>query len=237
MNAKICRNCGKSGHINKNCTEPITSYGIILINKLNIIPTILFIQRKNTIGYIEFIFGKYNMNNKKYIEEIIKRMTISEFDFIKNNCFDDCWGKIYDKKTIPIHLKKKYNLFKTKYDLTYFKPAYNYTEWEFPKGRRNNNETDITCAIREFNEETNINIENIEITDNIIEENYISNNNNNYRHIYYIAYLLKNIQLNKLPCQEVLMIKWLTVSDGVKYIRDYSLKKKEIVNKVGKLYI
>ena len=28
-------------------------------------------------------------------------------------------------------------------------------EWGFPKGRRNNKEKDINCAIREFYEETN----------------------------------------------------------------------------------
>ena len=50
---KICKNCGKRGHINKFCSEPITSYGIILINNLNNIPKYLFIQRRNTIGFID----------------------------------------------------------------------------------------------------------------------------------------------------------------------------------------
>jgi len=29
-------------------------------------------------------------------------------------------------------------------------------EWEFPKGRRKRDETEMICAIREFQEETNI---------------------------------------------------------------------------------
>ena len=37
------------------------------------------------------------------------------------------------------------------------------TEWEFPKGRRNYMETDIKCALREFQEETGISKESIKI--------------------------------------------------------------------------
>ena len=34
-------------------------------------------------------------------------------------------------------------------------------EWSFPKGRRNFNEFDLDCAIREFEEETNLKENNI----------------------------------------------------------------------------
>ena len=35
---------------------------------------------------------------------------------------------------------------------------FEYNEWEIPKGRRNINESNKECAMREFEEETNINI-------------------------------------------------------------------------------
>ena len=45
-------------------------------------------------------------------------------------------------------------------------------EWGFPKGRRSKNERDLTCAIREFNEETNLTQANFKIISNI---NYFPN--------------------------------------------------------------
>ena len=37
------------------------------------------------------------------------------------------------------------------------------TEWEFPKGRRNFQEKDLTCALREFEEETGCNKNSLKI--------------------------------------------------------------------------
>ena len=36
-------------------------------------------------------------------------------------------------------------------------PAWKHSEWGFPKGRRNKLEDNMTCAIREFNEESDYN--------------------------------------------------------------------------------
>ena len=56
---------------------------------------------------------------------------------------------------------------------------YLYNEWEIPKGRRNLNETNRECAVREFQEETNILPDDYELYDNILplEEEYKGSNN------------------------------------------------------------
>ena len=41
------------------------------------------------------------------------------------------------------------------------------TEWEFPKGRRNQKEKDLDCALREFEEETGIHQTDIKIVENV----------------------------------------------------------------------
>ena len=41
-------------------------------------------------------------------------------------------------------------------------------EWGFPKGRRNYQEKDLTCALREFEEETGYNKSSVNIVQNII---------------------------------------------------------------------
>ena len=47
-----CNNCGKKGHISRNCSEPITSYGVLLLTDIETIPKIVMIQRKDSLCYI-----------------------------------------------------------------------------------------------------------------------------------------------------------------------------------------
>ena len=113
--------------------------------------------------------------------------------------------------------------------------SYNECEWEFPKGRRNNYETDLACACREFTEETNIDIKNISITNHKYFEHYKSNNNNNYLHVYYLAFLKnKSLILDKEPCTEINKISWYTYSDALRKIRNYSVKKKDLLKVIEK---
>ena len=72
---------------------------------------------------------------------------------------------------------------------------YEEPEWGLPKGRRDNKETDLQCAIREFQEETQITANELTIFKNILplEEVYVGNNGIKYRHIYFIAELTRDI--------------------------------------------
>ena len=69
------------------------------------------------------------------------------------------------------------------------KNIYNYPEWGVPKGRRQNKESDLKCALREFSEETGIMSSNIKIYKNVIplEEIYIGLNGIEYKHTYFLA--------------------------------------------------
>ena len=46
-----CNNCGRKGHISRNCNEPITSYGVLLLSDIHTIPKLTMIQRKDSICY------------------------------------------------------------------------------------------------------------------------------------------------------------------------------------------
>ena len=69
-NFNFCNNCGKSGHLFHQCKLPITSIGIILfrINQNNI--ELLLVCRKNSLGFVDFMRGKYNIYNKIYFNTI-----------------------------------------------------------------------------------------------------------------------------------------------------------------------
>ena len=67
----ICNNCGKQGHQFHQCKLPITSYGIILFRPSLKGTQYLMIRRKHTLGFVDFIRGKYSIYNKNYDEYCI----------------------------------------------------------------------------------------------------------------------------------------------------------------------
>ena len=68
MNNDIyCNNCGKNGHVYHQCKLPITSIGIVAFRIKDKIPEYLMIRRKDTLGYVDFMRGKYSLSNKEYL--------------------------------------------------------------------------------------------------------------------------------------------------------------------------
>jgi len=249
-----CSNCGKSGHLYKNCKNPIISYGIMLFKYYNNNLYLLLVQRKDSISYIEFIRGKYAITNTNKLLTILSNITKTELSNILNNNFDILWHKLWssniDKVSVLKFEKeynsslKKFNFIKCRnntiniYDiLTLLKINYNDTEWGIPKGRRNNQERDLVVAIREFEEETNIKSSQYKLIDTIspIRERFIGTNNIKYDHIYYIgvcndnliAYIDKN-NINQII--EIKDINWFTQENSMKYIRKYEIEKKKVIN-------
>ena len=100
----ICNNCGKYGHIYYQCKMPITSIGIIVFTHYNdnsILTDVnnkikyLMIRRKDTLGFIEFIRGKYSIYNKEYILNLLNEMTKSEKELLRTTEFDILWNNIW----------------------------------------------------------------------------------------------------------------------------------------------
>ena len=169
---QFCNNCGKTGHSYNQCSNPITSLGIITFNKHKNPLKYLLICRKDSLGYVEFVRGKYPLYNKDYIQNIINEMTIQEKNNLLTKSFDEIWkllwGDFYGTqyRTEEKNAKDKFNQIKEgihRFDDTFFNlesliknsnTNWIEPEWGFPKGRRNYGETDLHCAIREFCEET-----------------------------------------------------------------------------------
>ena len=73
-----CGNCGKYGHVYRKCLSPIISSGIILVKKDFNKLKYLLVQRKDTLGFVEFMRGKYNLENIQYLNKIFQIMTLDE---------------------------------------------------------------------------------------------------------------------------------------------------------------
>ncbi len=241
MDSVKCRNCGNYGHKLRNCKFPRLSYGIILFNDKN---EIVMIEKHDSISYIEFIRGKYSTDNDDYIQLLIDRMSLDEKEKILKLTFEELWDDIWYSENNSKELcksKKKYEIIKDNIELFIkkSKKQYKYNEWEIPKGRRNDNEEDKECAIREFKEETDIDKSYYDIFDNILpfKEYYIGSNNIQYKNIYYLALLKNNISLeindkNIEQVCEVKNIKWINKDNYKKYIRDYSDYKFKLLNEI-----
>ena len=241
MNNIYCRNCGKKGHKYKDCFYPRLSYGIIIFNDKE---QIIMIERKDSISYIEFIRGKYDLDNPEYIQLLINRMNISEKSKLNKYSFKELWSDICFSNNNKDYddCLEKYNNVNLKLYLENTTTNYKYNEWEIPKGRRNLNESNKSCAIREFEEETNIKIDEYDIYDNILplEEEYIGSNGAKYKNVYYIGKIKNNNKEltinyeNDNQISEIRSIEWLNKNECIKRIREYSDYKLNIIDKIFK---
>jgi 8-oxo-dGTP pyrophosphatase MutT (NUDIX family) len=106
-------------------------------------------------------------------------------------------------------------------------------EWGFPKGRRNYQENDYECAIREFTEETGYNNKHLINIQNILpfEEIFTGSNYKSYKHKYYLAYLDgdNNNDIITHKNFEVSKIEWKTYEQVLESIRYYNLEKKRMI--------
>ena len=69
-NYVYCNNCGNVGHNYQNCKYPITSIGLIVFRWYNSSIQYMMIKRKDSLGFVEFMRGKYPINNVVYIQNI-----------------------------------------------------------------------------------------------------------------------------------------------------------------------
>lgn len=241
-----CINCGNYGHKVKNCTEPVLSYGIITYRFINSKPEYLLIKRKDTIAYIQILTGKYDLSsNNDYILSLISELTENEKKKILCIDFETNWKKLWSKKEISknnefLNCKQKFNKFLEFIEQPEIKKKFNKqnwleTEWGIPKGRRNYKEKNLSTALREFNEETNIKLTDIKFYNyDVIEEKYKSNNNIWYKHVYYISeYIGNNIiginQNNINQVKEVDDLNFFDIEGVKKKIRFYHKEKLNIL--------
>ena len=116
---------------------------------------------------------------------------------------------------------------------------YKTPEWGFPKGRRELYESDLKCAVREFEEETGFTQNMYSIIDKTkYYENFDGSNNLRYRHIYYIGHVneseLNKIKNTSFSSSEISSVKWKTYEDAITCIRPYNIEKKKILQLINK---
>jgi 8-oxo-dGTP pyrophosphatase MutT (NUDIX family) len=252
----FCNNCGKIGHVFQTCKHPITSVGIIIFRKHENKIQYLLIRRKHSLGFVEFMRGKYPLHNYNYLVNVFNEMSIDEKELIKRSTFDELWSYLWGDhmgiqyrgeekvsrekfETLKCGIesnKQEYNLEKI---ITNSTVIWDETEWGFPKGRRNYQEKDLVCALREFEEETGYLRSNVILIQNIIpyEEIFTGSNMKSYKHKYFLGCMESNIlTTNEFQKSEVSEIKWMSYEESMAKIRPYNLEKKNILSKINTMF-
>jgi 8-oxo-dGTP pyrophosphatase MutT (NUDIX family) len=251
----FCNNCGMYGHTFNKCAQPITSIGIIAyrLNPHKKKTEYLLIKRKDSLGFVDLIRGKYNVKNSYYLQNIVDEMTLKEKHFVLSNDFNTLWTHMWNYRDIGQRYQNEKNQSCTKFELlmngvyknnklfslrTIIENSHTSwieSEWGFPKGRRNYKENDIMTAMREFEEETGIKSHMLYQIQNLLPFNEIFTGSNfkSYKSRYFLCNV-KYEQENNFKIQkcEVSDIGWFTYEEVLQKIRDTHESKIEVIKKV-----
>jgi hypothetical protein len=221
------------------------------------------IRRRDTLGFIDFMRGKYSVYDKSYILNMIVQMTIREKTRLLTQPFGDIWRELWGGEPVSLNMqyrneeqisRDKFNTLRSgvllKHDFYTLetliqsttkpdqKQEWEFAEWGFPKGRRNYQEKDYDCAVREFCEETGytqcadklVSIQNIMP----FEEIFTGSNYKSYKHKYYLTYMPYEESIRECAVQssEVSCSEWKTYEDCMSSIRYYNVEKKRILENV-----
>lgn len=228
--------------------KAITSYGLIVYTVIENKTYYLLGKVRDTISFKQFI----NMNishdtMRTYLEHMAKiekeRLIYDDYENIVNDMIMNEHNK--NQLLNPEYIDK-FNLYKQLYVelLQDDKIGLDDYPYIFPKGRKKKNESELNCAIREFEEETKISSKYVEICNNIdpIEETYFGLDGHLYRTIYYTGHInssyLDNIMTDisnnfiqtkyrRTISDEISKIKWLTYNEATNILdntKQYILK-------------
>ena len=245
-----CVNCGKLGHTFRGCRAPVMSFGICAVKYVDSKPYYLLIRRRDSLSYVEFLRGKYNLNNPNYIQSLMNGMTVDERHRLVTKPFDILWYELWNGQNTRQY-RSESTTAKVAFDtlrqsgdsngktLTSYVEStttrWTEPEWGFPKGRRSLHETELHCALREFQEETGLAIDAVRVChEEPLVEQYLGTNGIMYKQTYFLgvcsAEVTASVQTdNRIMQREVGGIGWFSYEDAYDHIRDTNREKRAML--------
>jgi len=247
-----CINCGVVGHSFRDCSEPVSSFGILAVRIHAEGPQVLMIRRRDSLGYVEFLRGRYSLSTTEFIQRLIDQMTVDEHRRLMITPFDDLWNILWNYQHTRQyrneyeHAKYLFERLKTTGDvkgrtleqyITACPTHWLEPEWGFPKGRRSAHETEFMTAVREFREETGwrraLPICSTDVAP--LVELYTGSNGIAYRQTYYIGMCditdsdASMDSSNHVQAREVSRVEWCSFEEAVAKIRGTSPEKRALI--------
>lgn len=237
-----CANCGGVGHMYRRCNHPVMSYGVICFRRAGGKAEYLLVQRKDTFAFVDFMRGRYDLNNAAYMRSLFCLMTEDEREAVRGLDFDALQRRLCGLRRVRqsaesaaarqkhaalcagFTLRDERTGALTEVGLAGLLAATRSVraepEWGVPKGRRNINESDLRCALREFQEETGIDKRHLQLQSRKpFDETFTGSDGVRYRHVYYLAEMLSDVESR--PCaEEVRACDWVTVEQAVERMKE-----------------
>jgi len=266
---------------------PITSYGMIifrvkggwnqqkeLVQNLSSISGLehsvqniqyLLIQRKDSLGFVDIMRGKYKVDDVDYIMNQLNGLTAVEKEKLLTVPFDTLWKDLWGiDPDAPSHsYRNEKEVAKGKLDILRegfkhaetgeeikletlmerVKSSWVTPEWGFPKGRRDSQESDYVCAMREMYEETGVKEGSVIPIQNLdpLIESFFGSNHVHYCHKYFLVWVPSDIKIefdktNEHMRKEIGDLKWVSLEEGLSYIRQRNVEKKEVLLRAASIF-
>lgn len=224
-----------------------TSIGIIIVkfNTKTNCPEVLLVHKRYTYAFNEFICGNYVLKSPQSIysiESLLEQMSTEELLDIWSLNFEQIWFRLcLNVNKQDISYNRKYIKFQSAFMQDGGKNLKKLIEntrnrgsllWEVPKGRKiNSKESDLSCALREVEEETGIKKHQYILIPNVKRKVSFISYGVRYVYIYYIAIANQNLFNLQFPnlknidkFQEVLEIRWF----DIQFLRLFDNGKKRL---------
>lgn len=218
----------------------------------------LICQRRDTIEYADFIRGRYT---KIMLKAYLSLMSQDERERILKYSFRELWDDLWVNHEVSFY-KDSFKKAQIKFEinLELVKSIIDTTEsiikepsWGFPKGKKNFKESDIECSVREFKEETRLELDFKNLSNlSPSKETFKGSNNKVYSTVYYIAQTQNSIPIKKINIsygplepdpeirqetisEEISNLKWVRLQDVKELFPSWRYKLLiEVENKIKK---
>jgi 8-oxo-dGTP pyrophosphatase MutT (NUDIX family) len=223
------------------------------------------IRRRDSLGFIELMRGKYELRDDAGIQSLVDQTTLSERVRLLTQSFNDLWHELWNGAASRRYLAE-YEQAKAKFEVlrggvgvsnggaggTSRRTLAEYCEasttrwmepeWGFPKGRRSSSETDIACALRETEEEAGVPAASLRVVagqEPLLEE-FRGSNGVCYRHRYWLAEAPASLEVRLDPAnadqrREVGDVRWCTTEEALALIRPYNAEKRAVLVRAAAL--
>lgn len=195
---------------------------------------LLMVKKKTSYAFHALLQGQYSIDMEQ-LSTAISTMYSDERQLLKRGDFDKMWFHIYGEDPNTDYLSKRIKNFYVKCKNRYYinfgqnkkhivdyiidnAPFYK-PKWEVPKGRIEPHESPMSCAIREFYEETGIEIHDYKIKSIhpylfVKEDLQIT-----YNSTYFIAESVDDCADFRIDAKEIADVEWIPRSQIKKYCR------------------
>lgn len=224
-------------------------------------PRLLLVQRKDTMGYVEVIRGRYFITRRyrgnicpvcaesqeALLQTLFSQLTSVERDNLASSSFRDLWANLWynhQSRFYRHEFETAYRKFQTldvrRYLAETGAARWDFTEFGLPKGRKTLSEDPVACAVREFCEETGYTRSDFALVEPLREfhEDFIGTNGIWYRHVYYLARMRDDTgspvidKANRQQVGEIKRALWLTQEQCRRVLRPYDTEKIKVIDQI-----